>query len=251
MTEFDHFATLAPPSAATAARLGDNGKSNFEQAIEALQIQAANFGAHMALDAEVRRAYARHIAATASDLRMQASTGSLTWARAAEQANVLRNAIMDDMRGRSSPVGKAIAEALKRDGKTLNTLIAEKTIGLYGRHADFHALSAAQRDAVYAAIVESSGTSRPAVTLRMQQLCYAGRALLVATVAISVYNIATAQDKGRATLKEGSVLGASIAGGMAAGALAGLACGPGAPVCVSLGAFVGGTLAGLGVGALW
>lgn len=36
-----------------------------------------------------------------------------------------------------------------------------------------------------------------------------------------------------------------------AGALAGLACGPGAPVCVTIGAFVGGALAAFGAGFIW
>ena len=44
---------------------------------------------------------------------------------------------------------------------------------------------------------------------------------------------------------------ASIGGSMAGGALAGLACGPGAPVCVTLGAFVAGTLAAFGVSTFW
>ncbi|QCP13991.1 hypothetical protein FCL38_28915 [Pseudoduganella umbonata] len=42
-----------------------------------------------------------------------------------------------------------------------------------------------------------------------------------------------------------------IGGSIAAGALAGLACGPGAPVCVTIGAFVGGALAAFGAGFVW
>jgi hypothetical protein len=37
-----------------------------------------------------------------------------------------------------------------------------------------------------------------------------------------------------------AAMGAGIGGGMGGGALAGLLCGPGAPVCVAVGAFVGG-----------
>ena len=39
-----------------------------------------------------------------------------------------------------------------------------------------------------------------------------------------------------------AVLGAGVAG---------LACGPGAPVCVTLGAFVGGALAAIGIDSFW
>ena len=42
------------------------------------------------------------------------------------------------------------------------------------------------------------------------------------------------------------VLGGGFAGGAAGGAIAGLACGPGAPICVTLGVFVGGALGALG-----
>jgi len=48
-----------------------------------------------------------------------------------------------------------------------------------------------------------------------------------------------------------AVTGAGIAGGIAGGALAGLACGPGAPVCVTVGVFVGGALAAFGVDFFW
>ena len=44
-----------------------------------------------------------------------------------------------------------------------------------------------------------------------------------------------------------AVTGGGIAGGVAGGAVAGLACGPGAPVCVTVGAFVGGALAAFGI----
>ncbi|WP_395304498.1 hypothetical protein [Enterobacter sp. ECC-019] len=44
---------------------------------------------------------------------------------------------------------------------------------------------------------------------------------------------------------------AGIAGAAAGGAIAGLMCGPGAPVCVLIGGFVGGALAAWEMGRLW
>ena len=85
----------------------------------------------------------------------------------------------------------------------------------------------------------------------MARLSRAGRGLLVLSVAISVYSIATSDDPVRATGRELAVTGAGIGGGIAGGALAGLACGPGAPVCVTIGAFVGGALAAFGVDLFW
>lgn len=58
--------------------------------------------------------------------------------------------------------------------------------------------------------------------------------------------MATAEDKERQIAKEGATSGAGFVGGMIGGAVAGLACGPGAPVCVAVGVFVGGAAAALG-----
>ena len=86
---------------------------------------------------------------------------------------------------------------------------------------------------------------------RPRQFGTAGRGLLVLSLAVSIYQIATAEDRLVAARREVAVTGAGIGGGIAGGALAGLACGPGAPVCVTAGAFVGGVLAACGVSLLW
>ena len=75
--------------------------------------------------------------------------------------------------------------------------------------------------------------------------------MIVVSLALSAYNIAVAEDKVDASKREVAITGAGVAGGIAGGALAGLACGPGAPVCVTVGAFVGGALAALGVDWMW
>ena len=80
---------------------------------------------------------------------------------------------------------------------------------------------------------------------------YAGRGALFLAMALSVYKIATAPNKVAAFEEELAINGASVAGGIAGGALAGLACGPAAPICVTVGAFAGGALAALGTSYLW
>lgn len=85
----------------------------------------------------------------------------------------------------------------------------------------------------------------------MRRLSYAGKGLIALSIALSVYTAATAEDKVDAAGRELAVSGAGIGGGIAGGALAGLACGPGAPVCVTVGAFVGGALAAFGVSMIW
>lgn len=73
-----------------------------------------------------------------------------------------------------------------------------------------------------------------------------GRGFLFVTLAVAVYNIVTAEDKVEATAREGVILGGGFVGGAAGGAVAGLACGPGAIICVTVGVFVGGALGAMG-----
>lgn len=226
-------------------------RTAFDAAIRALEAELANAGAHVTIDATARQAYTRQIAAMAAELRVAAEGGRISWKQAAEQAQEARNAIMEVIRSRSTPVGRALAEQLKREGRTLNELVARAVQKLHGPNARFDALTAAQRDGVYAEIVASAWRSNPRVSVAMRRLSYGGRGLLFLSLALSVYAVATAENKGQAALREGAITGAGIAAGMAGGALAGLACGPGAPVYVTVGAFVGGALAAFGVSSLW
>ncbi|QLG91286.1 hypothetical protein HZF02_04695 [Pseudomonas yamanorum] len=223
----------------------------FESSIKALQAEVASIGTHLSIDASARLAYTQRIKLMADDLRMQVASGRLTWTQAASQAQEARNAIMEIIRARSTPVGRAMAQQLKSEGKTLNELVARKTLQLHGPTADFSRLSASQQNAVYAEIVKSAGKSNPRVTATMCNLSRFGRGLIVLSIAVSVYNVMNAEDKTQAAGREIAVTGAGIVGGMASGALAGLACGPGAPVCVTVGAFVGGALAAFGMDMLF
>jgi len=226
-------------------------KKLFDDSIGALKAEAANIGAHVNLDAEARLLYVKQIAAMSNELKAQVAMGKLTWSQAAVQAQQARNSIMEIIRTRNTPVGRAISERLKKEGRTLNELIARKVQQLFGDTAKFGELTAAEQNSVFSEIVIAAGKSDPKVTLTVAQLSKAGRGLIIISLALSVYTVATAENKGEAAIKEVTVTGAGIAGGMAGGALAGLACGPGAPVCVTVGAFVGGALAAFGVGSLW
>ncbi|MFB4356848.1 hypothetical protein RBJ15_11305 [Pantoea sp. BS_4] len=133
---------------------------------------------------------------------------------------------------------------MKSSGKTLNELVAKKATSLFGPKTNFASLSEVQKNQVYASIVESAGKSNPSVNLKMLQLSRAGKGLIVLSLAISVYEIYTAENKVAETGKQIAINGAGIAGG----ALAGVVCGPGAPVCVLIGGFVGGALAAFEMG---
>lgn len=228
-----------------------SGRPEFESSIQALEAEIANVGVHLTIDAAVRQAYARQIREVANELRAQVSNGRITWSAAAAQAHEMRNTVMEIVRSRSTPVGRALAERLKREGKTMNELVASKTRQLYGATVDFGHLSPLQQNKVYAEIVKAAGKSNPRITAMMRTASRAGRGLIVLSVALSIYQVSTSADMAGTAKRELAVTGAGIGGGVLGGAMAGLACGPGAPVCVTVGAFVGGALAAFGVGFLW
>lgn len=223
----------------------------FERTVRAMEAEIANAGAHLAIDSSARQTYHRQIRLMADQLRQQVRSGALTWAQAAAEAQQTRNLIMDLIRARSTPVGLAVAQRIKREGRTLNEVIARKVIRIHGTGATFSRLSPAQQSRIYAEIVKAAGTSRPEITAAMRRISHAARGLLAVSVALSVYTVMTSENKARASAREAALSGSGIVGGFAGGALAGIACGPGAPVCVGVGAFVGGALAAFGTSFAW
>ncbi|NML61323.1 hypothetical protein HHL21_09580 [Massilia sp. RP-1-19] len=226
-------------------------RTAFENMIDSIEAQAANRGAHLTIDSSARLTYTREIKRMADKLRDQATRNRITWAQAAQQAQETRNLVMDVVRGRSTPVGRAMAQRLKTNGTTLNEIIAKKTTRAHGKAASFPMLSVSQKNAIYASVVSSAAKSNVAVTNAMSRISFVGRCVLGLSLALSVYDIVTSEDKVAATRREIMTTGAGIAGGIAGGAMAGLACGPGAPVCVTVGAFAGGALAAFGITSFW
>ncbi|MFL0797812.1 MAG: hypothetical protein K6L73_10040 [Cellvibrionaceae bacterium] len=223
----------------------------FESITQSLEAQIINAGAHLTLDAKARHLYSQQIKLFSNDLRLQAQQGKISWAQAADQASSLRNSVMDIVRSKSTPVGRALAQQLKSEGKTLNQMLVRKTQQLFGTKKSFDTLSLHQQNQVYSEIVKAAGKSNPSVTATMQKLSIAGRSLIFLSIAISVYSVATAENKFDVAGREVAISGAGIGGGITGGALAGVACGPGAPVCVTVGAFIGGALAAFGVSMAW
>lgn len=123
----------------------NNDRLLFESAIRALEAEMANVGAHVTIDSASRLTYARQIKAMSDQMRMEVVSGRMTWMQAAQQAQETRNLIMEIIRGKSTPVGRVIAEDMKRNGRTLNALIAEKTRILFGEKAEFTQLSNTQK----------------------------------------------------------------------------------------------------------
>lgn len=114
----------------------------FNNAISGLHTELVMAGSFLVVDAEARSLYTRKISEMAAELRRDVIAGRLSWKQAAETANETRNVIMNVLRGRSSPVGRAIAESLKLRGRSLNALVANKSQDLFGPRADFSRLAA-------------------------------------------------------------------------------------------------------------
>ena len=226
-------------------------EEEFENAIKSLEATTASAGMHLELDSTARRIYAREIKAMSDSLRREVVSGKMSWAQAAEQAHETRNVVMQLIRSRTTPAARAYAEYRKAEGRSLNALIAEKTSKLFGNGAIFAKLTPSQQNRVFAEVVASAGRSHPSVTRNAMRLSYLGRGVILLSLALSTYNILNASNKVTAVKRELITTAAGIGGSIAAGALAGLACGPGAPVCVTIGAFAGGALAAFSAGFIW
>lgn len=231
--------------------VNSQGREHFEAALNALQGDISAAAARLSIDPRLRLEYSNRIKDMAEDLRTRANIGVISWEQAAKEAQETRNLIMDLVRSRSTPLGRAMAEQMKSSGKTLNELVAKKAISLFGPRTNFNTLSQAQKNQVYASIVESAGKSNPQVNLRMLKLSRVGKGLVVLSIAVSLYEIYTSENKVAETGRQLAINGAGIAGGAAGGMVAGLVCGPGAPVCVLIGGFIGGALAAWEMGYFW
>lgn len=213
------------------------------QELASLEAAAIAFANQVIPDAKVRNEYIKQTRMMSAELAIKVNKNQLSPKLAAEQANAMRNTIMEALRGRSSSMGVAIATFIKKEGKTLSELEAKYAERLYGKK--FSLLAASQKDAVWRHIVKQSGSPQVAASNAAKWMGHAGRGLFLLTMTIAVYHVATADDKIRAAANEGVALGGGLAGAAALGT-AGLACGPAAVACVPLGVFVGGILGAFG-----
>jgi len=214
-------------------------------ALSLFQTEAVNFAVRFIPDHAVRQEYIRKTREMANAILDDVRKGTVTAEEGQRLANQLRNEIMETARGASSDVGRAWAQSLKAQGRTLAELQERYAAQLFKR--GFETLGEAERNQVFLAIIDASGRSRPSVVIVSARLARLSRGLLFVTAAIAVFEVAIADDPQKEAIRQGTVVGAGLAGGALAGAAAtGLLCGPGAPVCVGLIVFVGGGLAAFG-----
>jgi hypothetical protein len=238
-------ALIATPTPGPVSVLDTRAKD----ATVAMESEALNFGMRFTNDWYVRANYFREIKKMSEDILDRVASGAITPAEGAAEANIIRNSIMEASRLQSSEIGAAAAFKLKNTGKTLEGLQEEGALKKFGR--SFEELEESERNEVLLGIIESAGRSRASVTAASLRLGRLGKGLVVLSIAIAIYQIATAEDKLKETVRVVGETGGGITGGALGGAAAGLVCGPGAPFCSGVGILVGGALGALGVDRLF
>ncbi|WP_025995371.1 hypothetical protein [Pseudomonas viridiflava] len=200
-----------------------------ERALESLEGAALKFSSGFISDARQRDNYNRNVSRVKAEVRAHVSSGKVSVKEAAEFCYEARNKIMAETRRHTSVPGRAIAERRKIVSPDLEALLDVKSQKFFGEK--FVALDAGQKNSVYYELIESSARPSAEFNTLNKALKVFGKVLVVVTVAYATYEVANAEKKGKAIVKQGVL----IAGGAAGTALAGLSvsvvCGPGAPFC--------------------
>ncbi len=144
----------------------------------------------------------------------------------AQQANRFRNEAMEDMRKKSTALGKTIAKTIKEKGQTFDESIQGKLVK-QDITQPFDRLPEHKQLEIYKSIIESSGKSNKKVNAGMS----IAKNFAVLTVAYATYDIYISENKYKAIISNSATIGGGIFGG-GVGAWAGLICGPYALVCV-------------------
>lgn len=226
-----------------------------QSALAELQATASNFAHSSIKDARVRVQYVQDTAAASNEIMQAIQSGKLTARQGAETATAMRNHIMELSRLRSSPIGRAYANQLKRRGKTFAELAEKYAQSVY--RATFASLDEAKQSKVFAEMVSASGRPNDEVIKQAKKVGRVGHRLVLVSIAVAVYEIYQAEDKPREVVRQTVLAGAGVAGGWMAGsaAVATGMCAATAPLCVGVAALAGGILlaagADLGFGSIY
>lgn len=214
-----------------------------QKAIEAFEAAASRFAADCIKDANARQAYMTNIKRISREVKAEVDRGKITVKDGAEFCHQMRNKIMNESRAVTSAQGRAYAESLKKEGKTLQNLLDEYSNKLFKR--PFSALTDAEKNKVYYSVIESAGRDRASVTAATRRLRVLGKVGLLITAALGVHAIAIADNKQKETVRQGAIVGGGLAGGWLAGLAVSGICGPGAPICAVAVVLIGGIAGGL------
>lgn len=151
-------------------------------------------------------------------------------------ASQLRNEVMEAVRAKSSPWGRARARQLKGRGKTLEELMDKSAQRTFKKPLE--GLADAERGAVFEAVIKAAGRPNPEVTAAAWTLGKLGRGLWVVTFVVLIWDVGTAKDNVRTAIRDIVSMAAGFAGSVIVGAAAGAFFGP-------IGAIIGGIVGGI------
>src|SRR5262249_28776816 len=104
------------------------------------------------------REYVRQAQAAAREIEAEVLSGAKTAEQGAQEANEMRNALLEAGRLQSSDIGRAAAEAEKAAGLTIEQLQTRYAARLFGKQ--FAQLAAAEQDTVFLEIARAAGRPR-------------------------------------------------------------------------------------------
>lgn len=223
--------------------------NELEIALHLLESESAAFARSVIADPAARADYTRSTRAATAELLDMVRQRKITPHEAAQAANAMRNQIMSLARSKLTDFGLAVSREMKADGLVLPALQEKYAIKRFGRR--FSSLGQTERELVWVDIVHAAGRSNPAVNIRVKWFGMAGRSLLIASLACAVYNVATAENRGRQVAKESSSFAAGAAGGaLATATVVALASNPAGWV-IGIAMFVGAAVGAAGSSELF
>lgn len=217
-----------------------------DNAIEAFEAAAAKFSRDAITDANVRINYTKNIKRISEEVRALVNSKSITVKEGATFCNEMRNKIMMEVRAVTSPQGRAVAQKMKGEGKSLEYLMNKYAGDKYGGKK-FSQLTQVQKNAVLYEIIEASGRDNAKFSATTRRLQIIGKVGLLLTGVLATHAIIYADNKPKEAIRQGLGIGGGIFGGFLAGLALSSICGPGAPFCavaVVLAGSISGGIAG-------
>jgi hypothetical protein len=211
--------------------------------LRSFQSTALNFAFRFIQDGPVRSDYIKQIAQMSQTILLNVKSGRITAADGATIANGLRNDILDASRVKSTDIGRAFAEALKKEGKTLPQLL--ETYAGRRFNSPFANLTSAQKEKVYLDVIKAAGRDSKFATRCAKIAGPAGRYIALLSFASAVYSVATAEDKLKESGKQILTMSASFLASVGAGA--GLAALGAPPLAIGAGVLFAGAGVAYGI----
>ena len=191
---------------------------------------ASRFATDAIRDARLRQLYTSNIQRISREVQAEVDAGRVSVLEGARFCQRMRNQIMEETRVASSAQGRAYAESMKKDGRSLGALLDKYAVEHFQR--PFDGLSEAEKSKVFYSVIESASRDRSKVSAATRRLAVLGKVGLIVTAILAVHAVAVADDKPTEAIRQGVLIGGGFVGGGVAGAvLAAPLCGPGAVVC--------------------